>query len=147
MIQNLILGILFFENITSGIQCFYICPDVPVDITSVIFLISDFLSEVSTPTKTSKKIIHFKIQFRSKNLTHFTNLNSLDIGNNMLPQHSQKPFWLYIFSSRHVSVWCQKKYLHCTLSLRQRTAFLKHFESKCQYISIHLVIKMFVPET
>ena len=55
MIQNLILGILFFENITSGIQCFYICPDVPVDITRVIFLISDFLLEVSTPTKTGKQ--------------------------------------------------------------------------------------------
>ena len=26
------------------------------------------------------------------NLTHFTNLNSLDTENNMLPQHSQKPF-------------------------------------------------------
>ena len=65
MIQNLILGILFFENITSGIQCFYICPDVPVDITSVIFLISDFLSEVSTPTKTSKKD-HTKYSFAQK---------------------------------------------------------------------------------
>ena len=47
MIQNLIFGILlfFFENITSGIQRFYICPDVPVDITRVFSLISDFLAE------------------------------------------------------------------------------------------------------
>ena len=46
MIQNLIFGILFFfKNITSGIQRFYICPDVPVDITRAFFLISHFLAE------------------------------------------------------------------------------------------------------
>ena len=65
----------------------------------------------------------------------------------MLLQHSQKPFWLYKFSGSHVSVWCQKKYLHCTLSWRPRTAFSKYFESKCQFISIYFFIKMFVPET
>ena len=97
--------------------------------------------------KLAKKITHFTIQFRSKNLIHFTNLNSLDIENNMLPQHSQKPFWLYKFSSKHVSVWCQKKHLGCTISWRQRTAFLKHFESKCLYISVYLREKSFVPKT
>ena len=35
----------------------------------------------------------------------------------MLPQHSQKPFRLYYqFSSKHISVWCQKKHLHSTFS-------------------------------
>ena len=38
------------------------------------------------------------------------NLNLSDTENNMLPQHSQKPFSVYEFSSKHVSVWCQKKY-------------------------------------
>ena len=46
----------------------------------------------------------------------------------MLPQHSQKPFSLYKFSGRHVFVWCQKKYLHCTLSWRPRTAFLMNLQ-------------------
>ena len=32
MIQNLIFGIVFFENIISGIQLFYIRPYLPVDI-------------------------------------------------------------------------------------------------------------------
>ena len=59
----------------------------------------------------------------------------------MLPKHSQKPFWLYKFSSKHVSVWCQKKYLHYAISWRPITAFLKHFESKCLYISIYLLKK------
>ena len=42
--------------------------------------------------KLAKKITHFTIQFCSKNLSHFTNLNSLDIENNILSQHSQNLF-------------------------------------------------------
>ena len=34
----------------------------------------------------AKKITHFTIQFQSKNLSFFTNLDSLDIKNNMLSQ-------------------------------------------------------------
>ena len=30
------------------------------------------------------------------------NLNSLDIENSMLPQSSEKPYWLYKFSNKHV---------------------------------------------
>ena len=60
------------------------------------------------------------------------NLNLNDIEHNMLQQHSQKPFSLYKFSSKHISVWCQKKHLQkwcSTISWRPRTAFLKHFDS------------------
>ena len=85
-----------------------------------------------------KKITHFTIQFRSKNLTHFTNLNSFEIENNMLPKHSQKTFSVYKFSNRNVSVWCQKKHFHCTISWRPRTTFLRHLESRCLYISVNL---------
>ena len=42
--------------------------------------------------KLAKKIAHFTIQFRSRNITHFTKLDSLDVENNMLSQYSQKPF-------------------------------------------------------
>ena len=42
--------------------------------------------------KLAKKITHFRIQFRSKNLTNFMNLDSLEIENNMLPQCRQKTF-------------------------------------------------------
>ena len=44
----------FFENIISGIQIFYICPDVPVDIIRV-FLISDFLAESLKANKNLQK--------------------------------------------------------------------------------------------
>ena len=85
-----------------------------------IFLIFRLSSRKSkSQQKLAKKITNFTIQFRSKNLTHFTDLNSLDIENNMLQQHSQKPFWLYKYSSKHVFVWCQKKHLGCTISLRE----------------------------
>ena len=64
----------------------------------------------------------------------------------MLPNTTKKPFWLYKFSSKHVSVWCQKEYLHCTISCHPRTAFLKPFESKCLYISIYLLKKIYFPD-
>ena len=76
MIQNLIIGILFFENTASGIKCFYISPDVPIDITRVFFLNFRFSSRKSqSQQKLAKKITHFTIQFRSTILrtpTHLT---------------------------------------------------------------------------
>ena len=84
-------------------------------IWSFFVLISDFLAKVSKLTKLAKKITHFTIQFRSTTLTHFTNLKSLNIVKNILPQHSQKPYSLYKFSSKHVSGCYQKKHLYCTI--------------------------------
>ena len=82
MIQNLIFGILllkiFFRHAT-----FYIHPSVPVDIIKVFF---DF--RFSSQQKLLIRITYFPVHFRSKDLTHFTNLNSLDVKNNMLPKHS-----------------------------------------------------------
>ena len=66
---------------------------------------------MSKPTKTTKKD-HTFYNTVPQNLTRFTNLSSLDIENNMLAQHCQKHLWLYKFSSKNVSVWCQKRY--CT---------------------------------
>ena len=77
MIQNFILLIIFFfENIISGIQTFY----------SFLHLTVDVIRKSQRQQKLTKKITHFTRQFRSKNFTQFTNLNSLDVENNMLPQ-------------------------------------------------------------
>ena len=93
----------FSENIIFGIQqLFCIRPRVLVDIIKV-FSYSRFSSKKS---QSQQKL--------AKNVTHFANLNSLDIENNMLSKHSQKP--LYKLSNKHVSVWCQKKDLHCAIS-------------------------------
>ena len=93
MIQKSHIWNPFFENIISGLKSFYICPEVPVDIIRVCFFNFRFSSRKSqNQQKLAKKITHFTIHFCSKNLTHFTNLNSIDIENNMLLQHCQKPF-------------------------------------------------------
>ena len=58
----------------------------------------------------------------------------------MPPQHSQKPFSLYKFSSKHL-IGVRKKHLHCTIYRRPRTAFSKHFESNYSiflYISLRI---------
>ena len=94
----------FFENLISGIQYFYIRPHVPLDIITVFFNFRFSIRKSQSQQNVVKKIIHFTIQFRSKNLTHLTNLNSLGIENKMLLEHRVKPFWLYKFSSKHVSV-------------------------------------------
>ena len=107
MIQNLLSGILFC--IISSIKRFYIRPHIPVDSIRAFFNFRFSSRKSQSQQKLAKKITHFTIQFRSKTLTSFTNLNSHDIENNMLPKHSQKTFSLYKFSGKHFSVWCQKK--------------------------------------
>ena len=73
------------DNIISDIQLFMLVHTFQWT-SSEFFLISDFLVEILEANKTSEKITHFTIQFRSKNLTNFTNLDSLDIESNMLSQ-------------------------------------------------------------
>ena len=82
----------------------------------------------------------------AKRITHFMNINLPDIENNMFPQHDQKLFSFYDFSSIRVSVWCQKKHFHCTISWTLIISILKYFENKCMYISVYLCKKIFVPE-
>ena len=88
----------FFQNIISYIQLFYICSNALVDIR-VFFNIRFSSKKSQSQQKVAKKITHFTIQFCSKNLTHLMNLNSLDVENNMLLQHSQKPFQQTYFCS------------------------------------------------
>ena len=99
------------------------------------FLISDFLAESLKANKNLQKRSHVLQYSFARKTSHFTNINSLDIENNMLPQHNQKPFWLYKFSANMFN------------APFPRTAFLKHIESKCLCISLYLLNKMFVPET
>ena len=113
----------------SAIQLVYIRPHISVDIISFFFFnFLIFYQQVLKPTKTSEKVHSFYDKVLLK-IILFMNLNSLEIENNMLLQHSQKPFSLYTFSSQHFSVWCQKKHLPGIISWRLRTAFLKHFKA------------------
>ena len=122
MIQNLIFDILFLKILFQTYNFFYTRPHVPVDIIRVfLFKFQIFQQKVSKSTKTSKKGHSF--------------YNTVSL---------EKP---YKFSSKHVSVWCQKKHLHCTISGRPRTVFLEHFESKSLYIFVDICNKSFVPQT
>ena len=112
-------------------------PHFPVDIIRGFF-ITEFGVENLKVNKTSEKDHSFYNIALLKKPHSFTNLSSFEIENNMLPKHSQKPFSVYKFYSKHVSVWYQKKHLHCTISWHLRTTFLKHSESKCLYISVYL---------
>ena len=87
-------------------------PHVPVDIIRVFFY-SRFSSRKSQCRSELANSFYNTVSLKKP---HFTNLNSFDIENNMLPNHSQKPFSIYKFSSKYVSVWCQKKHLHCIIS-------------------------------
>ena len=109
--SNLISGTLFLKIFFRAY--FFIFVQTFQWTSSGFFLISDFPAEKSqSQQKLARKDHTFHNTVLLKKTSHFTNLNSLDIENNMLPQHSQKPFWFYKFSRKHVSVWWQKKYLH-----------------------------------
>ena len=147
MIQNLIFGIILLKILFLAYN-FFIFIHMFQRTSSKFFFDFRFSRRKSqSQQKLLIKITYFAIQVRSKHLTHFTNVNSLDNENNMLPKHCQKSFSLYKCFRKHVSVWCQKKHLHCTISWHPRTAFLKHFESKFLYISVYLIKKIFVPKT
>ena len=145
MIQNLIFVILFFENIIS---CFRTSTLVHTfqSTSSEFFLFQILWQKISKQIKTSEKGHSFYNTVSLKR-RHVTNLNSFEIETNMLPKHRQKTLSFYEFSSKHVSVWRQKKHLHCPISWSPRTTFLKHFESKYVYISVYLPQKIFVSKT
>ena len=124
----------FFENVISGIRLWFTRSSWHHE----SFVYSRFSSGKSqSQWKLSRKITHFTIQ-----TIYFTILFSFDIENNMFPKHSQKTFSVYKFSSKHVSAWCQKKHLDCTILCCPIITFLKHFESKCLYISVYLPKKI-----
>ena len=141
MIQNLIFGIILLKILFLTYSFFTLIHMLQQTSSKFLFFFDFRFSRRKSQTQSQQKLLikitYFAIQVCSKHLTHFTNLNSLDIENNMLPKHRQKSFSLYKFFRKHDSVWCQKKHLHCIISWQPRIAFLKkRFESKCLYISV-----------
>ena len=144
-IQILIFGILFLIYNFGHTTFFYSSAYSSAHYQNFFFNFRFSSRTSQNQQKLAKKITHFTIQSHLKNLINFMNLN--DIENNLLPQHSQKSFSLYKFSSKHVSVWCWKKHFQkwcSTIPWHPTTVFLKHFESKCLCISVYLRKKIFV---
>ena len=94
MIQNLIFTIIFLKILLWACNDFIYVYTFQWTSSEFFLIFRLFSRKSQSQQKLAKKVTHFTIQFRSKNLTHFTKLNSLDIENNMLPQHSQKLSWL-----------------------------------------------------
>ena len=103
MIQNLIFGILFFLKILFRFRAYnflYLLLFLVKIIRFFWFFWFFFLFSSRKPQsqqKLAKKDTHFTIQFHSKNLTQFKNLNSLDIENNVLATQSKTFLTLQIF--------------------------------------------------
>ena len=110
MIQSLIFGILLLKTFFPAYNFFIFVHMFQWTLSEFLFDFRFSGRKSQSQQKLSINITYFAMQFRSKNLIHFMSLNSLEIENNMLPQHSQIPFWLYYkFFSKHISIWCQKK--------------------------------------
>ena len=144
MIQNLIFGILLLKMLFPTYNFLIIIHLFQWTLSEFFFQFQIFWQKVSKPTKTIEKNHLFCNTISLKKPCSFMNLNSLEIENNMLPQHSQNSFWFYHrFFGKHVSVWCQKKPFP-----------LRHFWSTSKanfciflYILVYLIIKIFVPKT
>ena len=82
----------FFENIILGIHhtVFLYSPTRSSGYRQRLFLISDFLAESLKSNKNCKKDDSLYDTVGLNNLTHLTNMISIDIENNMLLQQSQK---------------------------------------------------------
>ena len=98
------------------------------------FVIPEFVAENLKANKTSKKDHSFC------NTVSLKKPHSFYVSQ-LFWNWSHKSFSVYKLSSKHVSIWCQKKHLRCTIFWRLRTTFLKHFESKYLYISVYLYKK------
>ena len=61
----------FFWKYFLGMQLFYICPHVPVDIIRVFFYFRFSNRKSQSQQKLAKKITHCTIQLHAKNLTYF----------------------------------------------------------------------------
>ena len=92
MIQNVIFENLFLRMLFWAYNFFIFVQTFPQTSLGFLFNFRFSSRKPQSQQKLAKKITNFTIQFRLKNLTHFTNLSSLDIENNMLPQYSQKAF-------------------------------------------------------
>ena len=92
--------------------------------------------------KLAKTITHFTIQFCSKNLTHLTDLNSLNIVKIILCNTGKNITHLISSPANMFLVCVGKKYLHCIIFKRPKTRFLKHLEIKWLYIPVNFCEKI-----
>ena len=79
MIQNLIFGILFLKILFRGYNVFIFVQTFQWTSLNFFFNFRFSSRKSQSQQKLAEKITYFTIPFHSKNLSHFTNLNSFDI--------------------------------------------------------------------
>ena len=133
MIQNLIFVILFLK---------ILFPQVPMDIIN--FFIPVFAAENLKANKNQRKrslILQYSFAQKTSLILRISTLLKLKITCSQntakkLSQFTNFPANMFLFGVRKKSI-----------SWLPGTTFLKHFESKCLYISVYLPKKMFVSKT
>ena len=135
MIQNLIFVILFLKIF---FRAFNFIPHVLVNIIRVFFILEFVAENLKTNKNQPKRSLILQYSLAQK-----TSLTPLRLKIICSQNTAKKAFSVYKFSSKYVFVWCQENHLHWTIFWRPRTTFLKHFESKCLYISVHLSKNIF----
>ena len=137
----------FFESVILGIQFFNVRPHVPVDIIRDILNYRFSSRKSQSQQKLVEKITDFTIKFHSKNLLHFTNLNSLDIENNQTTQHNTtKNLPHFTNFPPNSFLFCVRKNICTALFLAAQELHSRSI-LKCLYISIYLHKKIFAPKT
>ena len=142
MIQNLISGILFLKILFRVYNFLYLSTR-SVDIIRVF--ISRFPSRNSQSQlnkNQSKKSLILQPSFAQKTSLILRNLTHLTLKIICSRKKPKALLTLKVFQKTCFCLVSEKK-LYCTISCRPGTAFLKHSESKCLYISVCLLSENF----
>ena len=143
MIQNVIFRILLLEILFRAYH-FFIFAQMQQRTSSEFFLNFRFSSTKSqSQGNLGKKIAHFTIQFRQRNITHFTNRDSLDTEKICCRSTAKHLFDFKDFPAGMFLLSVRENICTAPFLDTQELQFLKHFESKCLYISVYLRKKMF----
>ena len=142
MIQKSHIWNSFFENIILLIRRFYNCSDVPVDIIRVFFNFSFSNRKPQSQQKLAKKDHTF---YNTVLLKKLTNLNSLDIENDTVCSLNVAKNLSDFTNFQQTCFFLVSEKNICTAPFLDAQEL--HFESKCLYISLYLLKKIFVPET
>ena len=143
MIQNLLFGILFLK-ISFRAYNFLVFYRKFQWTLSEIFSISDCLTESLKADKNwRKRSLILQYSFAQKTLLILRTSTHLTLENICSKYTAKNLSHFTNFPANIFLLAVKKKHLYCTISWRPRTAFLKHFESKGQYIFVYLHKRFF----
>ena len=149
MIQNLFWRSRLWMSLISILLCTFFCISIFPSWFWSFFINFRFSGRKSQSQQklTIQFTIHFYNTVSPKKLHSFYESQLTQHFKKYTPVTQPKTELTVEISSKHVSGWCQKKHLHCTVFTRPRTTFSKHLESKCLYIPVNIRKKIFVSET